>query len=234
MNAIPRLLRLLLVFALAVLGVSGMATAGTIVRFEVNTGSFDVELLDDTMPTTVANFLGYVNAGAYGSTIFHRTTTYNPAIIQVVQGGGFGIEGSTIFPIATNPPIGLEMPSPSNLRGTIAMARGEELDSATSQFYFNVQDNPGLDGAYAVFGSVVGTAGLAALDALAGLEAFNLSSQLGPAFGEMPLIPVGPELYQTVFVSSVAVVPEPSSLLLAACGVAAAAAYRCRGRRLGR
>lgn len=232
MNAIPRLLRLLAV--LAVVGIPGSAAAGTIVRFEVNTGTFDVELLDDTMPTTVANFLDYVNAGAYDSTIFHRTTTYNPAIIQVVQGGGFGIEGSTIFPIATNLPIGLEMPSPSNLRGTIAMARGEALDSATSQFYFNVEDNTALDGAYAVFGSVVGTAGLAALDALAGVPRYDLSSQLGPAFGEMPLIPVGPELYQTVFVSSVAVVPEPSSLLLAACGVAAAAAYRCRGMRRGR
>lgn len=233
MNAIPRLLRLLVV-ALAVLGMPAAATAGTIVRFEVNTGSFDVELLDDTMPTTVANFLGYVNAGAYNDSIFHRSTTYNPADIQVVQGGGFVLQGSTLNPISTAPPIALETPTPSNLRGTIAMARGVALDSATSQFYFNVQDNTGLDGGYAVFGSVVGTAGLAALDALAGLQAFNLTEQLGPEFGEMPLIPVGQDMYQAVVVSSVAVVPEPSSLMLAACGVAAAAAYRCRGRRCGR
>lgn len=233
MNAIPRLLPVLAV-ALAVAGVPGVAPAGTIVRFEVNTGSFDVELLDETMPTTVANFLGYVNASAYDSTIIHRSTTYNPLDIQVVQGGGFGLEDLTIFPITTNASIPLESDSPSNVRGTIAMARAAALDSATSQFFFNVQDNTGLDGSYAVFGSVVGTAGLAALDAIAGLTVYDASVDIGPAFGELPLLQPALQVSSLVVVSSVAVVPEPSGLLLAACGVAAVAAYRCRGLRRGR
>ena len=146
--------------------VAGSASAGTIVNFNTSVASFDVELYDTTMPTTVANFLSYVNAGSYTSSIIHRSTTYNPSDIQIVQGGGYYVSANQLLPIPTSAPIILESGSVGNVRGTIAMARGAATDSATSQFFFNLQSNAALDGNYAVFGNVVGTGGLAALDAI--------------------------------------------------------------------
>jgi peptidyl-prolyl cis-trans isomerase A (cyclophilin A)/peptidyl-prolyl cis-trans isomerase B (cyclophilin B) len=101
-------------------------------------------------PKTVANFLRYVDAGFYDNTIFHRVIRQRKSgqpddkAMNVVQGGGF------LFPITRKRPLfppvvnesatGLE-----NVRGTVAMARGSDPDSATSEFYFNVEDNPFLD-----------------------------------------------------------------------------------------
>jgi len=112
--------------------------------------------LDPTQaPVTVNNFLDYVNAGFYRLTIFHR-------VIQdfVVQGGGY-TAGPTIK-AATSPAIKLESKGAlRNVKGTIAMARTSDPDSATSQFYINTVDNPSLDyksdaePGYAVFGSVI-------------------------------------------------------------------------------
>lgn len=163
------------------------APARTVVRFTTNLGPIDIELFDDTMPDTVANFLNYVRGGNYTSSIFHRSTTYDPASIQIVQGGGFLLDGNTISTIPTAPPIALE-PSGPNLRGTIAMARTSNPNSATSQWYFNVTNNPGLDGNYAVFGKILGPASLATLDAIGAADVYNLSKQLGPSFGELPLL----------------------------------------------
>ncbi len=163
------------------------AQARTVVRFATNLGAIDIELFDETMPDTVANFLNYVRGGNYTSSIFHRSTTYNPAGIQIVQGGGFLLDGNTISAIPTAPPIALE-PSGPNLRGTIAMARTSDPNSATSQWYFNVTDNAALDGNYAVFGKILGPAGLATLDAIGAADVYNLSRQLGPSFGELPLL----------------------------------------------
>ncbi len=133
------------------------------------------------MPTTVANFLAYVNAGSYASSIIHRSTTYNPSDIQIVQGGGYFISANQVLSIPTNAPIILESGSVGNIRGTIAMARGAATNSATSQFFFNVQSNPALDGNYAVFGNVVGAAGLAALDAIGAVPVYDCTAQLGPS-----------------------------------------------------
>jgi peptidyl-prolyl cis-trans isomerase A (cyclophilin A) len=223
--------------ALAALLAPEIAAAGTIVRFTVNTGTtgiIDVELQDEAMPITVANFLGYVSAGAYDSTIFHRSTTYDPTNIQVVQGGGYALSGNQLVNVPTVAPIVLETGTLGNVRGTIAKARGAATDSATSQFYFNVQDNPGLDGNYAVFGSVIGS--LATLDAIGSASVYDLTQQLGPAFAEMPLLQPSLDASSLVLVSSVQVVPEPSTLALAACGVgvAAVAAVRRRAARRGR
>lgn len=203
------------------------ATAGTIVRFKVSDLSFDVELFDEDAPATVANFLRYVEAGAYDSSFFHRSTTYNPAEVQIIQGGAFTINEGVISAIPTFSPVDNE-PGIPNLRGTIAMAKlGGDPNSATSQWFFNVQDNPNLDlainnGGFTVFGQVVDATGLAAIDEIAGLQAWDINAAVGaPAngpFGEVPLIN-GNAL---VVVESVAVVPEPSSLALAALGIAAA------------
>lgn len=118
-------------------------------------GFYVVELDPTLAPKTVDNFLAYVNAGFYRNTLFHRVI---PGF--VAQGGGY-IAGPT--PKApTLPAIQLESNNGlKNLRGSIAMARTAEFNSATSQFYFNLVDNADLDfknadnPGYAVFGKVV-------------------------------------------------------------------------------
>ena len=203
----------LVVFALASTCLAaGLARAGTGVRFTTNQGTFDVELFDATMPDTVANFLTYVSSGRYASTIFHRSTTYDPFNIQIIQGGGFRLAGNTLQPVVTNPPIRLE-PSTANLRGTIAMARTSDPNSATSGWYFNVTNNPGLDFNYAVFGTVTGT-GLAVIDRIGAVQVYDASPQLGPTYSELPLL--GPALTITnlVVVNNVSVV-SPWQLTIA-------------------
>ena len=226
-----RLLRplLSLVASVVLLAASLPATAGSLVRFATNVGEFDVELYDAAMPITVANFLTYVNADRYDSTIIHRSTTYNPADIQIVQGGAYLLSSGSLLPVTTDPPIVLESGTATNVRGTIAMARGSAPASATSQFFFNVQSNPALDGNYAVFGNVVGAAGLAAIDAIGAVPVYDVSVQLGAAFSELPLLNPSLDPSSVVLVQSVNVVPEPTTLALAIAGLTAAAA--CRRRR---
>jgi len=218
-----------LLLAIATIALPAASQGGTIVHLDMNVASFDVELYDTAMPITVANFLSYVNAGSYTSSIIHRSTTYNPTDIQIVQGGGFYLSGSQLLSIPTNAPIVLESGSVGNVRGTIAMARGAATDSATSQFYFNVQSNPALDGNYAVFGNVVGAAGLAALDAIGAVQVYDCTVQLGAAFGELPLL--APSLAASSLVMVNSAVPEPSTAILAVAGIASVA---FAGRRPGR
>ena len=226
-----RLLRplLSLVAPVVLLAASLPATAGSLVRFATNVGEFDVELYDAAMPITVANFLTYVNADRYDSTIIHRSTTYNPADIQIVQGGAYLLSSGSLLPVTTDPPIVLESGSATNVRGTIAMARTSAPNSATSQFFFNVQSNPALDGNYAVFGNVVGAAGLAAIDAIGAVPVYDVSVQLGAAFSELPLLNPALDPSNVVLVQSVNVVPEPTTLALTIAGLTVAAA--CRRRR---
>jgi cyclophilin family peptidyl-prolyl cis-trans isomerase len=158
----------------------------SVLHFTTNRGSFDVELFNTVTPNIVANFLSYVNgpAGAnFVNSIFHRVTNITPDGISVLQGGGFTLvpaSGSTkltLPAITTHAPVAQEGTLP-NVRGTIAMARTDNATSATSQFFFNVADNPSLnpngtpdnpqnpnsgDG-YNVFGVVLGN-GMSVIDA---------------------------------------------------------------------
>lgn len=197
--------------------------AGEIVRFDTNLGQFDVELSNDpSVATTVNNFMNYVSSGRYANTIIHRSTAYNPADIQIIQGGGFVLDGTTLNRIATDPPVPLQ-PTFSNVRGTIAMARTGDPDSATSEWFFNVGDNPSLNGGYAVFGIVTNEAGLAVIDAIAAVPVYNAASQLGPVFSELPLLNPVLTTNNLVMINSIAPVPEPSTLVLAGVGLAVAA-----------
>ena len=126
----------------------------TIVVIETSLGDIEIELDGKAAPVTVENFLTYVNMGFYDGLCFHRVMWG-----FVVQGGGFEPDGTyktTMEPIVIESDNGL-----SNVNGTIAMARSTEADSATSQFYFNIGDNTGLDyeseenPGYTVFGTVV-------------------------------------------------------------------------------
>jgi peptidyl-prolyl cis-trans isomerase A (cyclophilin A) len=120
-------------------------------------GSMVYTLAPDRAPITVDNFLRYVNTGFYDGTVFHRV-----AKGFVVQGGGFLANGALKAP--TFAPIPLEK-GLSNLQWTLAMARTDQLNSATSQFFINTVDNRSLDtfgGGYAAFGSVTTNTALVA------------------------------------------------------------------------
>jgi cyclophilin family peptidyl-prolyl cis-trans isomerase len=228
MRTIRPTLRVVLTLLASCLGLAtAPANAETIVRFSIGNTFFDVALSSDpALATTVNNFMNYVNTGRYTDTIIHRSTTYNPAGIQIIQGGSYVLDGSTINPIATDTPISLQA-GVANVRGTIAMARTTDPNSATSGWFFNVTDNPGLDFNYAVFGAITDPAGLAVMDAIAALPVYDLSQQLGPAFSELPLIN---ESSLVVF-NGIAPVPEPSTLALAGVGLAAAAFTAARRTR---
>ena len=114
-------------------------------------GTIKVELYPAKAPITTRNFLDYVNSGFYNGTIVHR-------VDFVIGLGGYT---ETMMPSSTRPPIKNESKNGlKNLRGTLAMARFDNPDSATSQFFINLKDNSHLDpsGAgfgYAVFGKVI-------------------------------------------------------------------------------
>ena len=120
-----------------------------------NKGTLKIELEDDKAPITVKNFLSYVDEGFFDGTIFHRVISN-----FMVQGGGFepGMRQKT-----TKPTIKNELSNGlSNQKGTLAMARTNVPDSASSQFFINVTDNLFLDKAqaqdrvgYCVFGRVI-------------------------------------------------------------------------------
>lgn len=137
------------------------------VRFTLAQGTIDVELHPQQAPLSVRNFLGYVNGGFYDNTLMHRVLRG-----VVVQGGGWTAGNPNPAPKPpTAKPIALESNNGLlNLRGSLAMARTSAPDSATSQYYFNVVDNPDFDyrsqaqPGYAVFGTV--TAGLDVIDAI--------------------------------------------------------------------
>jgi len=126
------------------------------VLLKTSEGDIVLELDRDKAPVSVANFLGYVEKGFYDGTIFHRSIKG-----FMIQGGGYTAnyeKKPTEAPIKNEADNGLK-----NVRGTVAMARTSDPDSATAQFFINAVDNPFLDftsrtetgWGYAVFGKVV-------------------------------------------------------------------------------
>jgi peptidyl-prolyl cis-trans isomerase A (cyclophilin A) len=135
---------------------SGQASAGAnepVVVMKTAMGEVRIKLFKDKAPISVENFLGYVNKQFYDGTVFHRVIPN-----FMIQGGGYTPD---LTRKPTGPPIKLEsMNGLKNSRGTVAMARTAEPNSATAQFFINVVDNPALDGkgegtGYAVFGEVI-------------------------------------------------------------------------------
>jgi cyclophilin family peptidyl-prolyl cis-trans isomerase len=136
-------------------------------EFKTSKGTFTVQLFDKQAPVTVQNFLQYVDDGYFEGTIFHRVI---PGFM--VQGGGMDENMKTKSgqraPIKNEAENGLK-----NKRGTLAMARTNDVNSATSQFFVNLVDNeflnnkPGNFG-YAVFGRV--DSGMDVIDAMAGVK----------------------------------------------------------------
>lgn len=126
----------------------------TVSNGEGVSGTVLITLVPEHAPRTVANFLAYVNSGFYNNTIFHRRQTG-----FVLQGGGYASPvTATDMPVTkpVNDPVRLEL-KVSNVRGTVAMARTSEPNSATSQFFINLANNSFLDfqdGGYAAFGYI--------------------------------------------------------------------------------
>lgn len=139
------------------------------VIMETNLGTIEIALDGAKAPISVENFLKYVDEGFYNETVFHR-------VIKgfMIQGGGFTEDGkqkTPRTPIKNEAENGL-----SNLRGTIAMARTSQTDSATSQFFINTVDNNGLNHGvqgfgYAVFGQV--TSGMDVVDKIESVTTGN-------------------------------------------------------------
>jgi peptidyl-prolyl cis-trans isomerase A (cyclophilin A) len=140
-----------------------------VVIMSTSKGDIKIELFKDKAPISVENFLSYAGDGYYDGTIFHRVIPN-----FMVQGGGFTPDFSqkpTKSPIKNEAKNGLK-----NERGTLAMARTQVVDSATSQFFINLVDNSFLDNGvrdygYTVFGKVIG--GMDVVDAIAAVETGN-------------------------------------------------------------
>lgn len=149
-----------------------LAQSLPLVKVQTNMGDFVLELNPKAAPKTVENFLTYVKSGFYKNTLFHRVIPN-----FMIQGGGFvsGMEEKdTRKAIALESRNGL-----SNLRGTIAMARTSDPNSATSQFFINVRDNHFLDASqaqdgygYTVFGRVI--SGMQTVDAIARVKTHSV------------------------------------------------------------
>lgn len=157
------------------------------VRYETVLGRFAVELRDDMAPRHVANFLSYVRANAYVNSFIHRSAVLEPGAISIVQGGGYAYRlPFEVFPIAKLSPVALEY-NLANARGTLAAARTSDVNSATSEWFFNVRDNSNVlnqtnGGGYTVFGRVLGT-GMTVVDAIAAARVFDFQIP----FREIPL-----------------------------------------------
>lgn len=159
-----------------------LAEAGTRAIMTTSKGVIELELFDEQAPVSVENFVSYANSGFYDGTIFHRVIGS-----FMIQGGGFTPDlqkKPTREPIKNEANNGL-----SNKRGTIAMARLPQPDTATSQFFINVQNNMNLDYqgennfGYAVFGKV--TKGMSVVDDIR----FVRTGNQGP-MGDVPVEPV--------------------------------------------
>ena len=151
----PALIALVAMFSVAQ---ETLAQAAPRVKFATTAGDFVVEVYPDKAPKTAENFLQYVNDKHYDGTIFHRVIDN-----FMVQGGGFDArysEKKTRAPVAHEGREALAKGGPKNVVGTLAMARTNDPQSATAQFFINVKDNAFLDPTaqqpgYTVFGKVV-------------------------------------------------------------------------------
>jgi peptidyl-prolyl cis-trans isomerase A (cyclophilin A) len=136
--------RALLASGLAVLmALPALAENAPKVKFQTSMGEFVVEVYPDKAPKTVENFLQYVKDKHYDGTIFHRVIPN-----FMVQGGGFDskfVEKKSRPPVVHEGREALSRGGPKNITGTLAMARTNDPQSATAQFFINVQDNAFLD-----------------------------------------------------------------------------------------
>jgi len=181
-----KLKRLIGLLALPLMLFNHAEARGEIARVSTNMGEFDLQLFAESAPQTVENFLGYVRRGDYNNSFIHRSV---PGF--VIQGGGFRLNKNAVDAVPAGPAV-VNEPGPSNVRGTVAMAKvGGNPDSATNQWFVNLSNSnaANLDnqnGGFTVFGEVLGN-GMAVADAIAALPVYDATRELGPVFEELPL-----------------------------------------------
>jgi uncharacterized protein (TIGR03437 family) len=211
-------------FLLLFIPATALGQSGPTYRFFTNLGNIDVVLTPGNAPMTVANFINYVNTGAYTNSIIHRSV---PGF--VIQGGGYQYQNGNVVTTPTNPPVVNEF-NVSNTTGTIAMAKlSGDPNSATSQWFFNLADNgtnsdalDTTDGGYTVFGNVT-SATLKVMNSIANLPIFDCSGDGGicplsttnSAFNTLPLT-------NSNYVLVTSILPVPT---LSQAGVESAASF---------
>jgi len=194
-----RLAAACLLLTLAAATATSQPAANPVVVIDTSMGAVKVELYADKAPLTVKNFLDYVDAKHYDGTVFHRVIgKENSGKDFMIQGGGF--DGATRKEKDTRGGVKNEAGNGlTNARGTLAMARTNDPDSATAQFFINVADNKFLDrgeadpSGYTVFGRVV--EGMPVVDRIkavrTGTAEFESKSRLGGLVkGKMSDVPV--------------------------------------------
>ena len=193
---------LLLPLLAAFLQLGGMARAGTLVQFGTPVGSFVIELYDADKPVTTSNFLYYVNSGLYDNSFLERLV---PGF--VAQGGGYFVlnrfeTNAALAEIPTGPNIINEADTGtfySNTFGTIAMALGTNINTASDAYYFNLGDNSALldgtvdGGPFTVFGHLIaGTNTLLVFNSFSNNTPtdviVDLSEYLGSPFSQFPFL----------------------------------------------
>ena len=180
-----QLLKLFTIALLAIMTSASYAENAPKVAMKTSMGDLVIEVYPDKAPKTVENFLTYVKAGFYNGTLFHRVINGFMA-----QGGGYtGSSAGLTAKTTTYSAITLESNNGlSNLRGTIAMARTNAADSATSQFFINQVDNTFLNYAstsspgYAVFGNV-----LSGMDVIDNIVKVPTTTITGTGFADVPV-----------------------------------------------
>jgi len=176
----------LLAALFSIASIAPITAGATIVEIQTDMGSFKVNLYDNDTPATVANFLAYVNSGAYTNSVIHRSASN-----FVIQSGGYTFDTDLpLDEIPTTSPVTNE-PVFSNVRGTIAMAKNaSDPNSATSQWFINLTNNSAnLDSqnsGFTAFGEVIfddSVDGMDVVDAIAALRVFAFSAP----FDNLPL-----------------------------------------------
>jgi peptidyl-prolyl cis-trans isomerase A (cyclophilin A) len=221
-------------------------TNGTLITFNTSQGSFGVTLFDKDAPQTVTNFLDYIEAGAYTNDAFHRLSNLSqtgpaqppPTPYQLLQAGGFGVNTDSATPanvtgfstVPTFQPIQNESNDSlhSNVIGTLAMARGSDPNSATSQFFFNLVDNSLALAAsngtgFTVFGAVTGSGSTVLQNFANNYTPTDVTTATGnSSFFAFPLangftpasnFPTGATLNDLAIINSITVAIPPSGAL---------------------
>jgi peptidyl-prolyl cis-trans isomerase A (cyclophilin A) len=151
------------------------------IRFETTLGDFTIEFFEKEAPESVANFTRYIDDEFFDGTIFHRIV---PGF--VIQGGGFTEDMSQK---RTNPPVKNEADNGlKNSRGTLSMARTNDINSATSQFFVNLKDNDFLDHSRGNFGYAVFARVAQGMDVVDKIAAVATGRKRG--FDDVPVEPV--------------------------------------------
>lgn len=199
-------------YSLSLLGryTDSFASGLSIVRLTTTAGNIDIALRDDWAPNTVTNFLTYVNENFYNNTIFHRSQRPTPQFdFGLIQGGGYrppttdynGTVNSTNQPAVIpagelHPGVTLEHPT-GNFAWTVGLARTNDPNSGTSQFYINTLDNSDIFDAavnppgYATFGTVLPFT-RPTVTTINNYTYYDASGVFGSAMGNLPLVRPAP------------------------------------------